>query len=64
LAKREALSLSTVKRVHSFLSRHKDNAQIDPQYKDEPWKDRGYVAYNLWGGSAMVEWAKRISENE
>lgn len=64
LSERRPLSLSTVKRVHSFLSRHKDNAKIDPQYKDEPWKDRGYVAYNLWGGSAMVEWAKRISENE
>jgi HK97 family phage portal protein len=63
LANREALSLETVKRVHSFLSRHKDNAKIDPQYKGEPWKDKGYVAYNLWGGQAMVAWAKRISEN-
>ena len=64
LANREALSLDTVRRVNSFLARHKDNAKIDPQYKDEPWKDRGYVAYNLWGGAAMVSWAKRISEND
>ena len=64
LANREALSLSTVKRVHSFLARHKDNAKIDPKFKDTPWKDKGYVAYNLWGGAAMVSWAKRISENE
>ena len=64
LAKREPLSLETVKRVHSFLSRHKENAKIDPKFKDEPWRDRGYVAYNLWGGAAMVAWAKRISENE
>jgi len=64
LAKREALSLDTVKRIHSFLSRHKDNAVIDPKYKGEPWKDAGYVAYNLWGGAAMVSFAKRISENE
>ena len=64
LASREALSLSTVKRVHSFLSRHKDNAKIDPKFKSTPWKDRGYVAYNLWGGAAMVSWAKRIAENE
>lgn len=63
LAKREALSLSTVKRINSFLARHKENAKIDPQYKDEPWRDKGYVAYNLWGGAAMVAWAKRISEN-
>jgi len=64
LANREALSLSTIKRVNSFLARHEDNAKIDPKYKDTPWKDKGYVAYNLWGGAAMVSWAKRISENE
>lgn len=64
LAKREPLSLDTVKRVHSFLSRHEDNAVISDQYKGEPWKDKGYVAYNLWGGKAMASWAKRIAENE
>jgi HK97 family phage portal protein len=64
LASREAISLSTVKRVHSFLARHKDNAKIDPKFKDTPWKDKGYVAYNLWGGAAMVSWAKKIAENE
>lgn len=64
LASREPLSLSTVKRVYSFLSRHKDNAKIDPKYKGEPWRDRGYVAYNLWGGAAMFDWAKKISQNE
>lgn len=64
LAKREPLSLDTVKRVHSFLSRHEDNAVISDEYKGEPWKDKGYVAYNLWGGKAMASWAKRIAENE
>lgn len=64
LSKREALSLDTVKRVHSFLSRHEENAKIADEYRDEPWKDKGYVAYNLWGGKAMVSWAKRISEND
>ena len=63
LANREAISLDTVKRINSFLARHKDNAKIDPQYKNEPWKDRGYVAYNLWGGEAMVSWANRVAEN-
>ena len=63
LANREPLSLDTVKRVHSFLSRHEDNAKIAEEYRNEPYKDKGYVAYNLWGGKAMVSWAKRISEN-
>ena len=62
LAKRESISLSTVKRINSFLARHEDNAKISPEFRNEPWKDKGYVAYNMWGGKAMVSWAKRISE--
>jgi hypothetical protein len=64
LANRRPLSLDVVKRVNSFLARHEDNAVISDEYKNEPWKDNGYVAYNLWGGKAMVSWAKRISEND
>ena len=63
LAKREPISLDTVKRINSFLARHEDNAKIAEEYRDEPWKDKGYVAYNMWGGKAMVSWAKRISQN-
>lgn len=63
LANREPLSLDTVKRINSFLARHEDNAKISEEYRNEPYKDKGYVAYNLWGGKAMVSWAKRISQN-
>ena len=63
LANREPLSLDTVKRVNSFLARHEENAVISDEFKGEPWKDKGYVAYNLWGGKAMAAWAKRIAEN-
>ena len=63
LANREALSLDTVRRINSFLARHEENEVISEEFKGEPWKDKGYVAYNLWGGSAMKSWAKRISEN-
>ena len=63
LASREPLSLDTIKRINSFLARHEENAVISDEFKDEPWKDKGYVAYNLWGGKAMVAWAKRIAEN-
>lgn len=63
LANREPLSLDTVKRVHSFLARHEDNAKISEEYRNEPYKDKGYVAYNLWGGKAMISWAKKISQN-
>ena len=39
------------------FNRHRDNATIADEYKDEPWKDRGFVAWNLWGGTAGVDWA-------
>jgi hypothetical protein len=63
LANRESISLDTVKRIHSFLARHEDNAKISEEYRNEPYKDKGYVAYNLWGGKAMISWAKKISQN-
>ena len=58
LAKRENISLDVVKRMAQF-NRHRENAKIDPKYKGEPWKDNGYVAWNLWGGTAGVDWAIR-----
>ena len=63
LANREPISLDTVKRINSFLARHEDNAKISDDYRNEPYKDKGYVAYNLWGGKAMISWAKKISQN-
>ena len=56
LANKEAVSRDVVSRMAQF-NRHRDNAKVDPKYKDEPWKDNGYVAWNLWGGSEGVDWA-------
>ena len=56
LANRENISLDVVKRMAQF-NLHRENAKIDPKYKGEPWKDNGYVAWNLWGGTAGVDWA-------
>jgi len=62
LAKREAISADVVSRMAQF-NRHRDNATIADEYKDEPWKDRGFVAWNLWGGTAGVDWAiKKMEE--
>lgn len=58
LANRENISLDVVKRMAQF-NRHRENAKIDPKYKGEPYKDNGYVAWNLWGGTAGVDWAIR-----
>jgi len=58
LANKENLSLSTVKRMAQF-NRHRKNSEIDTKFKATPWKDRGYVAWLLWGGTSGVDWAIR-----
>ena len=62
LAKRESLSRDTVGRMAAF-NRHKKNSTVDPKFKDTPWKDRGYVAWNLWGGTSGVNWAIKKMES-
>lgn len=58
LAKGEALSLDTIKRMKAFFDRHAKNKELKPKYKDTPWKDNGYVAWLLWGGDAARKWVE------
>ncbi len=41
----------------SAFNRHRKNSSIAPEHKDTPWKDRGYVAWLIWGGDEGVDWA-------
>ena len=61
LSNRRNLSYETIARMAAF-KRHRKNASIDPKYKDTPWKDRGYVAWLLWGGDEGVDWAIKKSK--
>lgn len=56
LAKGESLSEDVVSRMAQF-NRHRKNSTIAPEFKDEPWKDKGYVAWLIWGGDEGVDWA-------
>jgi hypothetical protein len=60
LASKSEIGLSTVKRMAAF-NRHRKNAAVAPEYKDTPWKDRGYVAWLGWGGTSGIDWAIKIS---
>ena len=60
LATKSEIGLSTVKRMAAF-NRHRKNAVVDPKFKSEPWKDRGYVAWLGWGGTSGIDWAIKIS---
>jgi hypothetical protein len=53
LANGEGISLETVKRMHSYLSRaetYYDNADSN--------SDCGYISYLLWGGKAALAWSR------
>jgi len=60
LATKSEIGLSTVKRMSAF-NRHRKNAAVDPKFKSEPWKDRGYVAWLGWGGTSGIDWAIKVS---
>lgn len=61
LASGGKISAEIVKRMAAF-NRHRKNAEVSPEYKNEPWRDRGYVAWLGWGGTTGIEWAIRTSE--
>ena len=53
-ANRETVSLDTVKRTYSYLSRAK------PAAKRKGPGSKAHQAYNLWGGDAALAWSRRI----
>jgi hypothetical protein len=63
LARGETLSLSTVKRMYSFFSRH----EVDKQGKD--WDNaenpsNGKIMWLAWGGDAGFSWSRKIVNRE
>ena len=63
LANGETLSLSTVKRMYSYFSRH----EVDKKGKD--WANQanpsnGYIMWLAWGGDAGYSWSRRIAQRE
>lgn len=62
LANGEALSEDTIKRMHSFFSRHKGNEEYAEKHSDFPWADAGYTAWEIWGGNAGRDYAAMMVE--
>jgi hypothetical protein len=58
LVKGDPLSPETVKRMHKFFLRHQKNKAVKPEFKSEPWRDNGYIAWLIWGGDAGRSWAE------
>ena len=63
LSRGEALSLSTVKRMYSFFSRH----EVDKKGKDfynTSNPSNGRIMWDAWGGDAGFSWSRKIVERE
>jgi hypothetical protein len=45
------------------FARHRQNAEVSAEFKDTPWKDKGYVAWLGWGGTTGIEWAQNKLES-
>ncbi len=63
LARGETISLSTVKRMYSYFSRH----EVDKKGKD--WANQsnpsnGYIMWLAWGGDAGFAWSRSIVNRE
>jgi len=55
LAKGEPISVDTLKRMYSYLSRHKADLQASKSYED----GCGKLMYDSWGGEAGLTYAER-----
>ena len=63
LANRAPLTIEMLNRIKSFFARHEGNQTIADRYKETPWRDNGFVSWNLWGGTAMRDWVnKKLNE--
>lgn len=60
LKNRDNLSPKTIRQMVAFFARHEKNKGVAPEHRDEPWNDKGHVAWLLWGGDSGKKWAKKI----
>lgn len=56
LAKGEPISIDTIKRMFSYLSRHKVDLESSKSYD----QGCGKLMYDAWGGDAALGWSERI----
>jgi len=67
LANGEPISIDTIKRMYSYLSRHEGDLDVSTSFGD----GCGYLMYQSWGGKAALGWSRNklrelglLQENE
>lgn len=63
LSNGRAVSITTLKRMRAYFDRHEVDSQARGWFRGEPgFPSAGRIAWELWGGDAGREWAKRMLE--
>lgn len=64
ISNKRNLSLDTIQRMNSYFSRHEVDKQASGWNDgEEGFPSAGRIAWQLWGGDAGRDWAKRIMES-
>lgn len=64
LANRQNVSLETIGRIKSYLSRHKSDARATGfEAGEDGFPSAGRVAWDAWGGDEALSWATRILDS-
>jgi len=58
------MSLSTVKRMYSFFSRHEVDKKGRGFYDGPEFPSNGRIMWDAWGGDAGFSWSRSIVERE
>ena len=61
IANGRSFGLDTIRRMHSFFSRHAVDKNSDA-WKDTSKVSNGKIAWLLWGGDAGATWSKAIRD--
>lgn len=59
LIRRDKITQFRILQMCTFFNRHKRRTVLD-KFKKEPWKDKTYVQFLLWGGESGRAWSERI----
>jgi len=61
-----SMSLSVVKRMYSFFSRHEKASKGAQGFRsgEEGYPSNGRIMWDAWGGDAGFSWSRRIAERE
>ena len=64
LARGETLSLSTVKRMYSYFSRHEVDKKGKGFFDGPEFPSNGRIMWDAWGGDAGFSWSRAITQRE